>query len=216
MSEISDAKRWVEQKTHLSCSGYSILSWIIQITIRARTLMSHIKLLFDVLDWIHPFIGPSLTPDQVPWLLLGNRLSRISRTECGEWNDLWLKPAKPSLKGTLTASFLPAACLLCTKQVRMIHPWWTGWCPEVWHSLLVQHFLRSFSDFPTLLNAMTTDLSRNSCVVHLWLRVAWPSYQPLSCGLRWNGFLMTGHLLVRKQRSKPSAPLPWRSAHHNT
>lgn len=132
-------------------------------------------------------------------------MSRISRTECGEWNDLWLKPAKPSWKGMLTASFLPAARLLCTKQVRMIHPSWTGWYPEVWYSLLVQHVLRSFSDFPcdylarsTLLNAMTTELSRNSCVVHLWLRVAWPSYQPLSCGLRWNGFLMTGHLLVEK------------------
>lgn len=148
-------------------------------------------------------------------------MSRISRTECGEWNDLWLKPAKPSLKGTLAASFPPAARLLRTKQVRMIHQWWTGWYPAVWYSLLVQHFLRSFSDFPcdcparsTLLNAMTTDLNRNSCVVHLWLPVAWPSYQPLSCGLSWNGFLMTGHLLVRKQCSKPSAPLPWRSPHH--
>lgn len=86
--------------------------------------MTHIKLLFDVLDWIHPFKRPSLTPDQVSWLLFSNRMSRISRTECGEWNDLWLKPAKPSLKGPLTASFLPAACLLCTKQVRMTHPWW--------------------------------------------------------------------------------------------
>lgn len=131
------------------------------------------------------------------------------------WQVKWsvAKTCKTILKkGTLTASFLPAAHLLCIKQVRMIYPWWTGWYPEVWYSLLVQIFL--VIGQPALLNAMTTDLSRNSCVVHLWLRVAWPSYQPLSCGLRWNGFLMTGHLLVRKQRSKPSAPLPWQSTHH--
>lgn len=114
-------------------------------------------------------------------------------------------------------NLLPVICLLSTKADQndsesSLHPWWPCWYPEVGltrsYSLLASDFLQIFlfllCDCPACPTKHHENwLNLSSCcplpVCGLTL------ISPLFHGLRWNCCLMTGHLLVRKQRSKPDS-----------
>lgn len=123
-------------------------------------------------------------------------------------------------------NLLPVICLLSTKADQndsqsSLHPWWPCWYPEVG---LTRSYSLLASDFPQIFLFLLCDCPACPTKHHEnWLNLSsccplpvcgLTLISPLFHGLRWSCCLMTGHLLVRKQRSKPPVPLTWQCTHH--